>query len=191
MIDFKQVQRHIGFIIEVDRLKGVLRQTSPVGLERRENSAEHSWQVALCAIVFEEHASEPVDLLKVIKMLLIHDVVEVDVGDVFHYDKNVTENLYEKELAAAQRLFGLLDKPLGDELLSLWMEFEKKESPEARYACAIDRVIAFVMNAENQGGTWKKYGITPEQVLEKNKHIKKGSEALWLAANKMVEDVFA
>lgn len=187
-MDMRTLKAQFAFIAEVDKLKSVLRKTSPIGMERRENSAEHSWQVILCAVTFQEHANEPVDILKVVKMLMIHDVVEVDVGDVFHYDKGATEGLYERELAAAKRIFGLLNDELRDEYLALWKEFEARETPEARYAASVDRLIAFLMNINNQGGTWKEFNVAPEDVLDKNAHIKIGSKTLWEMANTFVKD---
>jgi putative hydrolases of HD superfamily len=183
-----EIKKIISFIIETDKLKGVLRKTSPIKLSRYENSAEHSWQVILFAILFEKYANEPVDLLKVIKMLVIHDIVEIDVGDVFHYAKDSSINLYEKELKAAKRIFSILDEGSAGELLSLWSEFEERKTPEAKYAASIDRVIAFIINNENNGGTWKKYQITREQILDKNSHIAEGSIELWKLANSIVDN---
>ncbi len=132
------LQKQIAFIVEVDKLKNILRKTSPIGLERLENSAEHSWQVVLSAILFAEHANEPIDLLKVVKMLVIHDIVEIDVGDTFHYQKTESADLYARELSAAKRIFNLLEEPQSEELLALWQEFESRQTPEAKYAAAVD-----------------------------------------------------
>ena len=190
MSSIDTLKKQLSFIVEVDKLKGILRKTSPIGMARLENSAEHSWQVVLSAILFVEHAKQPVDLLKVVKMLVIHDVVEIDVGDTFHYDKEHNEDLYTQELAAAQRLFSLLGVQQGNELLALWEEFEARQTPEAQYAAAVDRIMAFFMNANNQGGTWAKHNINLELVLEKNAHIQAGSETLWELAQCILEDTY-
>ncbi len=155
-------------------------------MERRENSAEHSWQVVLMAILLHEHASEPVDLLRVVRMLAVHDVVEVDVGDTFHYEKADRENLAELEAKAAKRIFGLLPADQAEELTALWEEFEGKQSPESRFATAVDRFVAFIMNHHNEGGTWVKHGVTAAQILDLNQHIGNGSPAIWDAAQELV-----
>ncbi len=178
--------QQLRFIAETDALKGVERRTRPIGQSRRENSAEHSWQVALTALLLAEHANEPVDLLRVLRMLLVHDVPEVDVGDVFHYDKAGTDGLHERETAAARRLFGLLPDTQRDELLALWLEFEARETPEARYAAAIDRFMAFIMNSHNGGGTWIEYALSAGQVLENNAHIADGARPIWEAVEEIV-----
>lgn len=182
----ERLQEQLRFIVEVDRLKHVLRRTSPIGAERRENSAEHSWQVVLMAILLHEHANEPIDLLRVVRMLAIHDVVEVDVGDTFHYDKSRREDLAELEARAAERLFGMLPVDQATELAALWREFEAKESPEAQFAAAVDRFVAFVMNSNNDGGTWVTHGVSASQILSLNGHIGSGSAALWGAAQQLV-----
>jgi len=183
-----RLQEQLRFIVEVDRLKHVLRRTSPIGAERRENSAEHSWQVVLMAVVLHEHANEPVDLLKVVRMLAIHDVVEVDVGDTFHYDKSGRGDLAELEARAAERIFGMLPADQATELVGLWREFEAKESPEAKFAAAVDRFVAFIMNTHNEGGTWVKHGVTASQILALNGHIGSGSASLWDAAQRLVSE---
>ncbi len=176
---YEQLIQQLQFVAEVDKLKQVLRRTSPIGAERRENSAEHSWQVVLCALLFHEHANEPVDLLRVVQMLAIHDTVEVDVGDTFHYDKHNHADLSERENAAAERIFAILPREQGEVYLALWREFEARITPEARFAAAIDRAIAFLMNIKNKGGTWHSHNLTAEQILERNSHIAAGSETLW------------
>jgi len=183
-----RLQDQLRFIVEVDRLKHVLRRTSPIGAARRENSAEHSWQVVLMAVLLHEHANESIDLLKVVRMLAIHDVVEVDVGDTFHYDNSGRDDLAELEARAAERLFGMLPADQATELASLWREFEAKESPEAKFASAVDRFVAFIMNSHNDGGTWVKHGVTASQILALNSHIGSGSAPLWDAAQRIVSD---
>lgn len=176
----------IALIQDLDRLKGVLRMTSPIGMERRENSAEHSWQVCLLAILFEAEANEPVKLERVLKMLTIHDLVETKVGDTFHYAKDATPDLAEKEDAAAMEIFGRLENSLGAELLALWREFETANTPDSRFAAAVDRISAFLLNDKNNGGTWAQHKIPVKTILAKNAHISAGSDQLWEAAQEIV-----
>lgn len=176
------------FIVEADKLKGVLRRTKPIGLDRMENSAEHSWQIILMALTLAEHSKVEVDLLRVVKMLAIHDCVEIDVGDTFHYAKTDVEDLHDQELAAAKRIFGLLPSPQAEEYLALWLEFEARETPESKFAAAVDRVSAFVMNRGNDFGTWKQHGIAPELIVEKNKHVEEGSPSVWEYAKSIIAE---
>ena len=188
MPNIEMLRKQVEFVAEVDKLKSVLRKTAPIGCERFENSAEHSWQVILCALLFEEHANEPVDILTVVKMLAIHDVVEIDVGDTFHYAKEASKDLYEQELAAAKRGFGLLPEEQGQALLDIWVEFEERRSPEARYAAAIDRMIAIMINARSEGGSWVEHAVTGAMILEKNAHIQEGSLGLWMMVQEWVQE---
>jgi putative hydrolase of HD superfamily len=183
-----RISQQMAFITELDKLKGVLRRTSPIGQERRENSAEHSWQVVLCAIILAEHATAKIDILKVIKMLAIHDTVEIDVGDTFHYDKAAQADLHEREGAAADRLFALLPEDQGQELRALWEEFEAKESLEARFAAGLDRMMPFVLNFHNQGGTWLEYNLTKERVLSVNWEIEAGLPELGRWIKELVDE---
>jgi putative hydrolase of HD superfamily len=187
MEPIERLAKQIEFVAEADKLKGVLRRVSPIGIDRRENSAEHSWQAILTAMLLHEHANEEVDLLRVVQMLAIHDVVEVDVGDTFHYEKAARPNLAELEDKAAQRLFGMLPSNQAEYYVALWREFESRETPEARYAAAVDRFMAFVMNFHNGGGTWLEYNLAAEQILHGNAHIGHGSETLWDFVQSIIE----
>ncbi len=178
-MSYERLVQQLQFVAEIDKLKQVLRRTSPIGVERRESSAEHSWQVVLCALLLNEHANEAVDLFRVVQMLAIHDTVEIDVGDTFHYEKHQDPALSEREHAAAKRIFALLPDEQAKFYLGLWCEFEARVTPEARYAAAIDRAIAFLLNFNNKGGTWQSHKLTVEQIIEKNSHIAAGSETLW------------
>lgn len=185
-MELDRLRQQVEFIVEVDGLKKVLRRTRPIGMKRLENSAEHSWQIVLMALTLAEHSNASVDVLRVVKMLTIHDVVEIDVGDTFHYDKPAVENLAELELAAARRIFGMLPSDQEAEFLALWQEFEARETQEAKFAAAVDRVVAFLMNRGNGFGTWSEHGIAPELVLERNAHIVEGSAAIWELAQEIV-----
>jgi putative hydrolase of HD superfamily len=148
----ERLTKQIELVIELDRLKSVLRKTCVKSADRRaENSAEHSWHVALMALLLEEHANEPVDISKVVKMLLLHDIVEIDAGDTFVYDAVASQEQEEKELQAAERLFGMLPADQGEELKAIWLEFEQAETAEARFAKALDRLIPVLLNYHNEG----------------------------------------
>lgn len=178
-MDSALLQRQLAFILELEKLKQVLRKTRPLGLSRYENSAEHSWQVALMAVTLVEYAHEPVDLDRVIKLLLVHDIAEIDVGDTIVYAASRVEGIAEKDLQAAQRIFGLLPEAQGVELLALWKEYESRESAEARFAQAMDRLMPVLHNLNNGGQSWRENGISKQQVLEKNAKIGEGAPELW------------
>ncbi len=173
------LEQQIAFLTETDKLKSVERKTSPIGLPRKENSAEHSWQVILSAIILAEHSKAEIDLLKVIKMLAIHDLPEIDCGDVFHYAKSTDPNLSANELNATKRILSLLPIDQAQELLALWQEFEAQETPESKFAHSVDRLMAFIMNRGNQGGTWAEFQLTQSQVLDKNSHVADGAPSLY------------
>ena len=174
-----KTQQKIDFILELEKLKGVLRKTKPVGQERFENSAEHSWQTTLTAMILLEDADPNIDALKVLKMLLIHDVVEIDAGDVFVYDTSARAEIAEQEAAAAERIFGLLPDAMGNELLALWHEFEGRETPESKFAKAVDRVNPVIQNLASEGQSWVNNGIVRERVLAMNSEIQAASPELW------------
>ncbi|MDE1221635.1 HD domain-containing protein [Vibrio aestuarianus] len=180
--------QQLELVMELDRLKSVLRRTRVKSADGRlENSAEHSWHVALMAVLMEEHSNQPVDIAKVIKMLLLHDIVEIDAGDTFVYDVVASAEQEENELKAAQRLFALLPKEQGEELFAVWLEFEAAQSAEALFAKALDRIIPMLLNFHNQGQSWLEHGVTRQQALTVNRRIDDGSHALWQHAQQMIE----
>lgn len=184
-----RLEQQLALLIELDQLKSVLRRTRVKSAEgRQENSAEHSWHVALMAILMEEHANHPVDIARVVKMLLLHDVVEIDAGDTFVYDVAASELQQQKELEAAQRLFGMLPSDQGQPLLELWLEFEAATSADAKFAKALDRIIPMLLNFHNQGQSWQEHGVTRHQALTVNQKIEYGSEALWEKAQQIIND---
>ncbi|MBD2386507.1 HD domain-containing protein [Cylindrospermum sp. FACHB-282] len=186
-----KLTQQIQFIIEIDRLKQVLRQTSLVGGSRRENSAEHSWHLAVMAIALSEYAPVGVDISHAIKMLLIHDLVEIDVGDIFCYDVQGNQNKAELEAQAAIRLFGLLPENQGEELRLLWEEFEAGETPAAKFAAALDRIQPLLHNQQNNGGTWLIYEITRDQVMKRMAPVETGAPELWPFVLQLIEDSVA
>jgi putative hydrolases of HD superfamily len=166
--------------MEIDKLKSVQRRTKVLGTERQENSAEHSWHFAVAAMSLAPFAPEGVDINKVIRMALIHDIVEIDAGDVLVYDLAARAAVHDQEIIAAKRLFGLLPAPLSTQFLDLWNEYETGETPEARFALVIDRVMPMVMNLNNQGQSWVENNIRLEQVLARNAFIADIHPELWL-----------
>ncbi|HCH5255525.1 HD domain-containing protein [Vibrio parahaemolyticus] len=184
-----RLEKQLALLIELDKLKSVLRRTRVKSAEGRlENSGEHSWHVALMAVLMEEHANAPVDICRVTKMLLIHDVVEIDAGDTFVYDTAASKDQAEKEIKAAERLFGMLPTDQGQELLALWQEFEAAQSDDAKYAKALDRLIPMLLNYHNNGQSWKENSVTREQALTINKRIEFGSVTLWDKAKELIEE---
>ncbi|EGQ9313826.1 HD domain-containing protein [Vibrio parahaemolyticus] len=184
-----RLEKQLALLIELDKLKSVLRRTRVKSAEGRlENSGEHSWHVALMAVLMEEHANAPVDICRVMKMLLIHDVVEIDAGDTFVYDTAATKEQAEKEIKAAERLFGMLPTDQGQELLALWQEFEAAQSDDAKYAKALDRLIPMLLNYHTNGQSWKENSVTREQALTINKRIEFGSVTLWDKAKELIEE---
>ena len=185
----ERLEKQLALLIELDQLKSVLRRTRVKSADRRlENSGEHSWHVALMAVLMQEHANAPIDIARVMKMLLIHDVVEIDAGDTFVYDVAASKEQEEKELRAAERLFGMLPSDQGEELFSLWKEFEAAQSDDAKYAKALDRLIPMLLNYHNDGQSWKEHGVTREQALTINKRIEFGSVTLWDKAKELIEE---
>lgn len=174
-----RLQHQICFLLETEQLKGILRRVSPIGLARYENSAEHSWTLALMAMLLVEHASENVNLLRVMQMLLVHDLVEIDAGDTFCFDLAENATKAEREACAAQRLFGLLPEDQEKEFRELWAEFEARKSPEAAFANALDRLMPLLQNFHNGGGSWREFQISKEQAFERQRPIGDGSAALW------------
>ena len=168
------------FLMEIDKLKSVQRRTKVLGTDRQENSAEHSWHFAVAAMSLAPYAPQDVDINKVIRMALIHDIVEIDAGDVLVYDLAARAAVHDQEIIAAKRLFGLLPAPLNTQFLDLWNEYEAGETPEARFALVIDRVMPMIMNLNNQGQSWVENNIRLEQVLARNAFIADIHPELWL-----------
>lgn len=180
MSGLEPMQQIVEFIQEIDKLKQVERRNRPLGLGRYENSAEHSWQVALLALSLERFAAEPVDIQRVIAMLLVHDLGEVDAGDVFVYATDGWAAHQEAEAAGAARIFGLLPEPQRSHCLELWREFAAAATPEARFAHTADRAIPALLNLANAGQSWRENGISHEQVVRRiGPPIQAGCPALW------------
>ncbi|MBK1987744.1 HD domain-containing protein [Sphaerospermopsis aphanizomenoides BCCUSP55] len=184
----QRLNQQIQFIIEIDQLKKILRQTLLTDASRRENSAEHSWHLAMMALTLAEYAPPEVEIFHAIKMLLIHDLVEIDAGDTFCYDVQGNNNKAERETKAASRLFGLLPEAQAKELHLLWEEFEAVETPTAKFAAALDRIQPLLHNQQTQGGTWKIHGITQNQVMKRIAPVETGAPTLWPFILQLIED---
>jgi putative hydrolase of HD superfamily len=178
----------IRFVVELDQLKQVLRRTVVTDGTRRENTAEHSWHVAMMALVLADTADEPVDPMRVARLLLVHDIVEIDAGDTFVYDTDGQNTKAARERAAAERLFGLLPDGQGDDLRACWFEFEDGTTTEARFARALDRLQPLLLNHASAGQAWREHGITADQVRAVNAAIEDGSPALWKLAQRLIDD---
>lgn len=178
----------LAFLLEADRLKQVLRRNPLTDGSRRENSAEHSWHLALFALVLAEHAAEPVDVCRVVEMLLVHDLVEIDAGDTYAYDDAAHADKAERERAAADRLFPLLPDDQAARCRGLWDEFEARSTPEARFAHAVDRLQPILQNYLADGAAWREHGITVDRVRTYNKHMEAGAPRLWQHAREILAD---
>ncbi len=188
LIQNERLSRQIDFLIEIDRLKHVERRTYLPGSDRRENSAEHSWHLALAALVLAEHSAAPVDVGYVLRLALVHDIVEIDAGDTFFYDATGTLDKAEREQRAAERLFGLLPPDQTAELRALWDEFETRATPEAQLAYALDRFMPLLHNYLTEGRPWRQHGVGSEQVTAMTDHIAGGAAEVAALARALVAD---
>lgn len=183
----ERLEAQVGFILEVDKLKEVFRQTVCTKSRRPENDAEHSWHLCLAAIVLAEHANIPqLDVLRVLKMLIIHDIVEIDAGDTFAYDTARMAGQHEREALAADRLFGMLPVDQAALFRALWDEFEARATPESKFAAAVDRYQPCLLNCSTEGAAWRRHGVTEDRVIARNSHIAEGSAALWEETLRMI-----
>jgi putative hydrolase of HD superfamily len=183
----ENIDKILKFIIEIEKLKDVSRKTMPVGLDRFENSAEHSWHVCLSALMLRDFSNEPINIDRVIKMLLIHDLGEIDAGDTVIYASE-TDKLKAEEAAGIRRILAILPNGMGEEFMDLWNEFESGITPDSKFAKAIDRVPPLLHNIHGRGHSWKQHGITKDQVFSLNQRIEKGSEELWSVIRNKLED---
>ncbi len=185
----RRLECQLSFLLECDKLKGVVRQTLLPGAGRQENSAEHSWHLALMALLLAEHARDVgLDLLRVVKMALAHDLVEIDAGDTYIYDEAGRRGQAAREAAAADRLFALLPPDQGAELRGLWQEYQAGRSPEARFLEALDRLQPLLLNFHTQGAQWRKHGVTADRVIARNRVMAKGAPTLWAYAQRLIHE---
>lgn len=180
----ERLEQQIRFIIEVDKVKNIFRQTYLADANRKENDAEHSWHLALSAVLLKEHMKEDVDLLKVIIMVLIHDLVEIDAGDTYAYDPEGAKTKRARELKSADRIFGILPEDQGSYFRKLWDEFDEYESADAKFAHLLDNFQPFLLNDASNGLSWTEHGVHRSQVCKRNEKVPETSEIVW---NKMLE----
>jgi putative hydrolases of HD superfamily len=183
----EDIEKILSFIVEIEKLKDVHRKTKPVGLQRFENSAEHSWHVCLTALMLKDFANDEIDINHVIKMLLIHDLGEIDAGDTIIYSSE-TDEIKTEEAAGISRLLNILPDGMENEFLDLWHEFESGETANSRFAKAIDRVPPLLHNIHGGGHSWKKHGITKDKVFSINQRIEAGSKELWVVMRSKLEE---
>lgn len=184
----QRMEQQFAFALEVDKLKSIFRQTRLSGHGRRENDAEHSWHIALMAYLFREYANEEVDILRVMLMCLVHDIVEIDAGDTYAYDAQGLATQKAREAAARERLYSILPEDQGAELAALFDEFEACETPEARFARALDNIQPMMLNHSNGGGDWREHGIAAEQVYRRQSGTRLGSERLFAVADEVIRE---
>jgi putative hydrolase of HD superfamily len=187
-MDHNRLDRQIRFILELDKLKSVLRQNYLLRQDRHENTAEHCWHLALMALLLVEYTESEINLGHLLELLLIHDLVEIYAGDTYCYDEYETLDQEEREAQAAEKLFGLLPVDQSTRLHELRNEFEEGRSSEARFALSLDRLMPLLLNYYTQGRSWKEHGITADQVLARNRQIREGSDQLWSLAQSIIED---
>ena len=187
----ERLKKQLDFMLELDKMKNIYRQTYVLHEDRKENDAEHSWHLAILAFMLEEYAAEPIDTLKVIKMVLLHDVVEIDAGDTYLYDEEGYKSKAEREEKAAQRIFGLLPDDQRDEYYALWREFEDDITYESRFASILDRMQPLLLNYTKGGIAWKEHGVHKEQVLSRNRPYFDASHELAEVIGSVIEDATA
>lgn len=182
-----RLEQQMNFIMEVDKLKEITRQTYISSGKRKENDSEHSYSLALMVALLSEHANEKIDVLKTMLMVLIHDVVEIDAGDTYAYDDvgNLTKR--EREVAAADRIFNLLPEDQAIYLRSLWEEFEEAKTPEAKFALTVDKVQPITLNDYTGGKAWREHEVSIDKIKKRNEHTAEGSESLWQYAKTMID----
>jgi putative hydrolase of HD superfamily len=189
LLESERFKSQVEFILEVDKLKNILRRTTLLDRSRQENSAEHSWHIALIILVLSEYAEEDhLDLMQAIKLLLVHDLVEIDAGDTYCYDEIGGQDQKAREMKAADRIFGILPEDQAVSFRSLWDEFEARDTPESRFANALDRLQPFLHNYFTCGYTWQKHGIRKKQVIERMRPVGEGSHRLWDYIASLIDD---
>jgi putative hydrolase of HD superfamily len=185
----ERLRKQIEFIIEIDKLKQIYRRTILTDGSRAENDAEHSWHLAVMAILLAEYADQKdLDIFRAVKMVLIHDVVEIDAGDTYLYDEQAAKDKALREQKPADRLFQLLPEDQAKEFRMLWEEFERRATPEAKFAAALDRFQPLLHNYVTQGKSWKKHGVTSDKVIQQWQYLREGSSTLWKHAQMLIRD---
>lgn len=182
-----RLEQQIRFITEIDKVKNIFRQTYLADDKRKENDAEHSWHIALMAYLLQEHAEEPVDVPRVMLMVLIHDLVEIDAGDTYAYDSEGAKTKREREVRAAERIFGLLPEDQGRYFRELWDEFEAYESADAKYAHLLDNFQPLLLNDASGGRSWSEHDVKKSQIYKRNEKVAETSETVWECMQEIVQ----
>lgn len=183
-----RIKKQLDFSIEIDKEKNIFRQTHLSDKGRNENDAEHAWHMAVMAYLLKEYANEKIDISRVMLMCLIHDIVEIDAGDTYAYDKEGIKSQKQRENLAKQRIFSILPDDQKDEMTALFDEFEECETPEAKFAHAMDNLQPLILNNSNDGGDWKEHGVTARQVYERQSKTRLGSEKLYEITDRIIQD---
>lgn len=184
----ERLKQQLEFIVEIDKVKNIFRQTLLADGNRRENDAEHSWHIALMAVLLQEYLEEPVDVKRVMQMVLIHDLVEIDAGDTYAYDAEGAKSKRAREEAAADRIFGMLPNDQEEEFRALWEEFEAYETPDAQYAHLLDNFQPMLLNHAAQGVSWKTHGVYKNQIYKRNERIEEISKDIWEYMQELIEE---
>ena len=183
-----RLKKQLAFALEIDKEKNIFRQTHLSGHSRRENDAEHAWHMAIMAYLLKEYANEEVDIAKVMLMCLIHDVVEIDAGDTYAYDKEAQKTQKAREEAAKERIYSLLPEDQKKEFTAIFDEFEAYESAEAKFAHALDNLQPLILNNSNEGGDWKEHGVSASTIYVRHSKTRLGSERLFEATDEIIQD---
>lgn len=184
----EQLEKQLRFLLELDKQKKIVRQTYLADASRKEGDAEHAWHIAVMAFLLADYANEPIDVLKAVKMALLHDVVEIDAGDTYAYDTKGNQTKRLREERAADRIYGMLPEDQKAEYRALWEEFEKRETPEAKFVNTLDKVQPVLLNHASGGKSWREHGILREQILNRNETTHEGSEALWDVIKHIIDE---
>ena len=184
----ERLKKQMDFLLEVDKLKFINRQTYLSNGERKENDAEHSWHLALMAVLMQEYSNENIDITKVITMVLIHDLVEIDAGDTYAYDAAGNQSKREREVRAADRIFNILPEDQAEKFRALWEEFEAYQTPEAKFAHVCDNMQPFMLNHATGGRSWQEHGVKKSQVLNRNRYLEDGSKTMKQYFDEIIEE---
>lgn len=182
-----RLEQQVKFLVEIDKVKNIFRQTYLADANRKENDAEHSWHLALMAVLLKEYSNEEVDLAKVVPMVLIHDLVEIDAGDTYAYDEAGAETKRERETKAADRIFGMLPEDQCKWFRELWEEFEAYETPEAKFAHVLDNCQPLLLNDASNGRSWAEHGVRKSQIYKRNEHTSEGSVEIWEYMKELID----